>query len=128
MIYSHISIYFEEKLSDLKCQRDTKSYIIGIFSKYQTIKFDYSQYSVGMMFSQARENNNFSMYQNLADYIFFTNIFNSQNFKHASKDYYDTIGKLSYYSCYRIIKEWRCFEEMADQFNLLEKQVKNSLF
>jgi hypothetical protein len=51
-----------------------------------------------------------------------------QHLKFASKDYYDTIARLSYYSCYKIInKQWRLFEELADNFPVIETQVKQKL-
>jgi len=46
----------------------------------------------------------------------------------ASRDYYQTIARLSYYSCYKLInKQWKLFEELSDNFPKLERQVKTKL-
>lgn len=128
MLHCDITHFFEDKLSDLDCQEDTKAYIISIFGKYRTSYHDYSKYSIGSMFAQARNNHDFLSYQNLGDWIFFINTLAPQHFKHASKDYYDTVGRLSYYSCYRLInRQWKLFEELADNFIVLEKEIKSKI-
>lgn len=125
MIYSDLSKFFNEALSEISCQRDTKAYIVGIFHKYRRADHDYSQYSVGLMFAQARETHNFIAYQDLADWLFFINSLNPEHLKHASPEYFETIAKLSYYSCYRLInKQWKLFEELADRFSELTQDVR----
>lgn len=125
MLYSDLSSFFQERLSDIKCQRDTKSYIIGIFTKYRSSDQDFSQCNITCLFAQAREHHNFATYQNLADWLFFVNSLNPEHLKHASSDYYDTVAKLSYYSCYRLInRQWKLFEELADRFTELTQDVR----
>lgn len=126
--HKNISSFFDELLIDLKCQRDTKAYIVSIYGKYKTAEFDLSKDSVTLLFSQARNKQDFLTYQNLGDWIFFANTIAPNHLKFASKDYYDTIARLSYHSCYKIInKEWKLFEELADNFIILEEQVKKRL-
>jgi hypothetical protein len=130
MDFSHktISSFFDELLNDLNCQHETKAYIISIYRKFQTAEFDLSKDSVTSMFSQARSKQDFLIYQNLGDWIFFANTMAPSHLKFASKDYYDTVARLSYYSCYKLInRQWRLFEELADDFILLEAQVKKRL-
>ena len=127
MIISHrnISSFFDELLVDLKCQKDTKAYIVSIYGKYKSTEFDLSKDSVTLLFAQARNKQDFLTYQNLGDWIFFANTMAPNHLRHASKDYYDTIARLSYYSCYKLINgQWRLFEELADDFLVLEEQVK----
>lgn len=126
--HKNITDFFDELLADLKCQRDTKSYIISIYGKYKSAEFDLSKDSVTLLFAQARNNQDFLTYQNLGDWIFFANTLAPAHLKHASKDYYDTVARLSYYSCYRLInRQWKLFEELSDNFLILESQVKNKL-
>jgi len=130
MIISHGNIngFFDELLDDLKCQKDTRSYIVGIFGKYRSTEFDFSKDSIGDLFCQARNKHDFSLYQNLGDWLFFSNSIAPQHLQFASKDYYDNIARLSYYSCYKLINgQWRLFEELADNLPNLEEQVKNRL-
>lgn len=124
----NISSFFDELLNDLHCQSDTKAYIVSIYGKYKTAEFDLSKDSVTLLFSQARSKQDFLAYQNLGDWIFFSNTIAPQHLQHASKDYYDTVARLSYYSCYKLInRQWKLFEELADDFLVLENEVKKRL-
>ena len=126
--HKNITSFFEELLIDLQCQRDTKAYIISIYGKYKSAEFDLSKDSVTLMFAQARSKHDFLSYQNLGDWIFFANTIAPQHLQSATKDYYDTVARLSYYSCYKLINgQWKLFEELADDFLTLEEQVKNRL-
>jgi hypothetical protein len=128
IIHKNLTNFFDELLTDLECQRDTKAYIINIYVKYRTAQFDLSKDSVTLLFAQARSKQDFLSYQNLGDWIFFSNTIAPAHLKFASKDYYDTIARLSYFSCYKLInKQWKLFEELSDNFLLLENQVKNKL-
>lgn len=124
VFHKNISSFFDELLGDLHCQRDTKAYIVSIYGKYKTAEFDLSKDSVTLRFAQARSNQDFLTYQNLGDWIFFANTLAPQHLQSASKDYYDTVARLSYYSCYKLInRQWKLFEELADDFIRLETQV-----
>lgn len=126
--HRNITNFFEEMLDDLQCQQDTKAYIISIYGKYKSAQPDLSKDSVTLQFAQARHNQDFLIYQNLGDWIFFANTLAPAHLKFASKDYYDTVARLSYYSCYKLInKQWKLFEELSDNFLSLERQVKNKL-
>lgn len=127
-LHGNVAKFFEEMLNDLECQQDTKAYIIGIFGKYKTAQFDLSKDSVTLLFSQAQTKQDFLTYQNLGDWIFFANTIAPKHLNFASKDYYDTVARLSYYSCYRLInRQWKLFEELSDNFLRLENQVKKKL-
>jgi hypothetical protein len=128
VIHRNISGFFDELLSDLNCRNDTKAYIVSIYGKYKSVQFDLSKDSVTLLFAQARNKQDFLTYQNLGDWIFFANTIAPQHLRFASKDYYDTIARLSYYSCYKLINcQWQLFEELADDFLILEEEVKKRL-
>jgi hypothetical protein len=127
-VNNNLSDLFEEILSDLTCQKDTQAYIVSIYNKYISARHDLSKDSITLLFAQARSKHDFLMYQNLGDWIFFQNTFNGKHLKNASKDYYDTVARLSYNSCYKLINhQWKLFEELSDNFLLLEEQAKNKL-
>lgn len=120
--------FFEDHLKDLKCQPDTKSYIIGIYGKYKSSEFDFSKDSVTLIYAKAKENQDFITYQNLGDWILFTKTLNPNHLNYASEDYYNTIARISYYSCYKLInKQWKLFEQLSDEFIPLVNQIKIKL-
>ena len=123
-----INYFFDEIFSDLHCHRDTKAYIVSIYVKYKSSDLDLSKHSISLEFAQARLKHDFFTYQNLGDWIFFSNTIAPAHLRFASKEYYDTIARLSYYSCYKLInKQWKLFEELADNFPNIETQVKQKL-
>lgn len=125
-IQNNVTNFFENIFNDLDCQPDTKAYIVSIYAKYKYSDGDLSKDSVTLLFMQAQKKQNFSMFQNLGDWIFFANTMKLGHLKFASKNYYDTIARLSYTSCYKIInKKWTLFQELSDNFLFLENQVKN---
>ena len=127
-IHKNVTNFFDEILSDLSCNPDTKAYIVSIYGKYKSADLDLSKHSISLLFAQARDKHDFFTYQNLGDWIFFSNTMAPQHLRFASKDYYDTVARLSYYSCYKIInKQWKLFEELADDFPNIETQVKEKL-
>jgi hypothetical protein len=128
LFHRNLTSFFDELLIDMECQRDTKAYIVSIYTKYKTAEFDLSKDSVTLLFAQGRTKQDFLTYQNLGDWIFFANTMAPEHLQNASKDYYDTVARLSYYSCYRLInRQWKLFEELADNFLVLEKEVKEKL-
>jgi hypothetical protein len=128
ILNSNVTTLFEELLDDIKCHRDTKAYIVSIYAKYKNAQFDLSKDSVTLLFAQGRNKQDFLTYQNLGDWIFFANTMAPSHLQGASKEYYDTVARVSYYSCYRLIdRKWKLFEELADNFPSLESQVKQKL-
>jgi hypothetical protein len=128
LTHRNVTNFFQELLDDLTCQQDTKAYIISIYGKYKTADQDLSKDSLTLLLSQARSKQDFLTYQNLADWIFFANTVAPKHLQFASKDYYDTVARASYYTCYRLInRQWKLFEELSDNFLTLESQVKERL-
>jgi hypothetical protein len=127
-LHKNVTDFFQELLCDLNCQSDTRAYIIGIFGKFRSATADLSKDSATLLFAQARAKQDFLGYQNLADWIFFANSWAPEHLQFASKDYYDTIARVSYYACYRLInRQWKLFEQLADELPILEEQVKRKL-
>ena len=128
IVSNNITNFFEDLLTDLECQRDTKAYIVSIYGKFRSADFDLSKDSVTLLFAQARNKHDFLSYQKIGDWLFFSNTMAPAHLHDASIDYYQTIARLSYYSCYNLInKQWRLFEELSDNLPRLESQVKNKL-
>lgn len=116
--------YFSEELSELQIDDELKAYIVSIFSKYKSSQHDLSKQSLTIEYSSARFEGSFFKFQNLGDYLFFTNVFYPESLNEASKDYYHSIGQMSYYSCYRIIRSWRIYEQLADRFVDLSDETR----
>jgi hypothetical protein len=119
-----LTCFISEKVNSLECSPDARAYIVSIFKKYNQAKDDYSKDSITILYSDARTSQNFEKFQLLGDWLFFSNSLFPESLKNASEEYYYTIGKLSYYSCFRLIKnKWPLFEELGDKFEPLVKET-----
>lgn len=116
--------FFGKQLEGLDCQKLTQAYIVGIFGKYRTADFDLSKESLTLKFAEARTQRDFAKFQTIGDWIFFSQSLMPQHLHYASKDYYDTVARLSFYSCYQLLnRQWQVYEELADDFVPLNKEV-----
>lgn len=120
--------FFDRLFRDIDCQRNTRAYIISIYDKYKTAQYDLSKNSITLLFAQARDQNDFLTYRTVGDWLFFTGTAFPKHLCDASADYYNSVARLSYYSCYNLIRrQWICFQELADRFVVLQEQVKYRL-
>lgn len=122
--YFSVEKYFEELFKDLNCESNTKAYIVSIFSKYKSSYEDLSKDSITLLYAQGRDKKDFYLFQKIGDWTLFYNVYNeNHNF-----DYYRIIGQLSYNNCYKLInKKWKIFEELSDNFEFLEKEVRKKM-
>lgn len=117
--------FFNDVFGELRCQPETRAYIVSIFTKYKAAHFDLSKDSLTLTYAQAKDNRDFSVFQNLGDWIFFSKTFAPTHLNNASEEYYQSLGRLSYYSCYTLInKQWKLFEELSDNFVPLERDTR----
>ena len=128
VINENIIVFFEKVLKNIDCEDDTKSYIISIYDKYRNSVFDLSKDSITLTFIKARQNNNFSDYQNIGDWIFWASTIAPQHLKNATREYYIYVAKNCYNQCYLIVnKKWKLFLELSEKFEVLEESVRNQL-
>lgn len=124
----NFNIFLSTQLQALGCDHDTKSYIIGIFDKYKNISIDYSKDSLTILYADAKYKQDFYTFQNIGDWLFFCNSLFPEHLNKASADYYHSIGRLSYYSCYNLInKQWKLYEQLADNFIVLSEETRTRL-
>lgn len=114
--FKSLNDYFQVELQKLECEDELRAYIVSIFSKYRSASTDLSKHSVTVEYSLAKFERDFSKFQNIGDWIFFTNTLYPESLSHASKSYYHSVGQMSYYSCYTIVRNWKLYEQLADRF------------
>lgn len=118
--------YLNPKLEILECQEDTKAYITSIFKRYTSAEFDLSQKSITLMYASARERQDFSGFQNIGDWLFFSGTLFPESLNSASEEYYHAIARSSYYRCYTLIeRKWKLFEEISDNYPVLLTQTRD---
>src|SRR5580698_8860671 len=107
---SNLTSFFAEELENLKCDDDTRAYITGIFGKYKNSIFDYSKQSITLIYADATIKQDFFTFQNIGDWLFMVNSIYPEHLSDASEEYYLSIGRSSYYNCYKLLqRRWRVY-------------------
>lgn len=128
MIINNLNNYFQELLEPIKCEKYTKAYITSIFTKYKNSNYDYSDKSLTLLYSEANNNRDIFMFQNIADWLFFTQVLYTEHLNNASEEYYNTLGQMSYYQCYRLTnRQLKIYEELADRFIVLYLEARKRI-
>lgn len=121
---NNLGSFFTDVLQKLRCEEDTRAYIISVFSKYRNSTFDLSQESITLAYARASLHQDFLGFQTIGDWLFFANALFPESLSKTSKGYYHNLARLSYYSCYRLInRQWVLFERLADDFVPLSEET-----
>jgi len=124
-INQNLNAFFDQQLGALRCDDDTRAYITSIFNKFLDSTFDYSKESITLIYAEATYNQDFFTFQNIGDWIFFCNTLYPEHLKNASNNYYCSLGRSSYYSCYKLInRQWKLYENLADEFIPLSQSAR----
>lgn len=124
--YQSINSYFIKELEKVDVNDNVRAYLVSVFSKYKTSYYDLSDRSLTVEYSVAQFNKDFERFQNIGDWILYCNILFVEHLNNASPEYYISLGQMSYYNCYKVIR-WKCFEELADRFIIISEDIKNTL-
>ena len=107
----------------LGVRRDTASYIEGVFLSNIRMQSNFlGNSSIVLAYSKAKTTCNFDLYQSIGDWALWSNsMFSNLEYQ----DVYKTLGRLSYYSCYSLLrKEWILYEELADDLPRIIERLK----
>lgn len=117
--------FFAESLDQLQCDDHTRAYITGIFVSYQKAHLDLSTSSITTIYAEAKNRQAFDLFNQLGDWLFYCSVLYPEHLNNASEDYYYSIGRLSYYNCYRLInRQWKLFELLSDDFITLTYETR----
>lgn len=106
---------------------ETSAYIKSVLRKYIRADNDLSDQSIVLMWFDAKETSSFEKFQDIGDWVFYSSAWFPDSIK-CDIDFYQSIGRSSYYRCYRFLKgSWPLYEEMADKFQQFVGVVQESL-
>jgi hypothetical protein len=124
ILQSNLKTFFQKELNSLNCDIKTKSYILTILTDYNP-ENNYSNESLTLIYAKAKHTQDFVIFQNLGDWLFFCHSVFPDCLNNASSEYYQSIARLSYYSCFRLInKKWLIFENLADDYDYLTTSTR----
>lgn len=122
---------FRSKLAALHATRTARAYIEGVFTQQLATAsrrcIDFSQESIVLKYSEVRTKRyDFEQSQQLADWVLWALSFFPASVQ-DHREVVETLGRLSYYHCYRIVPSWTVFDELADELPSITRQLHNSL-
>ena len=121
---ANVSDFFATLISDFEYDETTKAYILSIFDKYKTPEFDLSKTSITLLFFDAKASNDFTQYQTIGDWLLYSKSVVPEFLSDASPEYYITIGRICYLSCYKIMNgSWGVYKNLSDDFVYITNNI-----
>lgn len=121
--------WLSERLRTLRCGDDTRAYVVGVLQRFQRDagSLDMSRESVVLAFHEARLRGDFAGFQRIGDWtLWVSSVQPTQD--RAQREVIETFGRLSYYSCHRLMRgQWRLYEELADELPVIVYDVRCNL-
>ena len=120
IIVNDLNSWLNETLAPLACSREAVAYIVDVLANKHIVQ----KGSIVLAFAEAKTTGKFVSYQEIGDWSLFLH----STFKPTHDDVQVTLARLSYYACYRMLrKEWKLYEELADQFPAYTEQIRHTL-
>lgn len=128
-IIKGLDSWFAERLQGLDYRPETVAYVAGVLKSQGNPKAHESMAgrSVVLAYQEARLTGDFAAFQRIGDWVLFVDVILPDSIKYE-REAVETIGRLSYLACYRIVRgKWDVYEELADQLPSLAKHVRRKL-
>lgn len=118
--------WFIERLKHLKCSADAQAYVAGMLAAFKTNNMLNNE-SIVLTYYSAQQRSDFATYQRVGDWVLWVNTMHPSHLS-KNKEIVESIGRLSYYTCHRILKgKWLLYEELADNFTVIVQDIQNKL-
>ena len=113
--------FWHRQLERVECDSFARAYLSNLLAR----PVDLSDCSLSIVFLEAKQRQDFEQFQNLGDYLFFAKSCYPEALSGASEEYYQSLARLSYYSCFRLInRKMFVYEYLADEFVKLTEQIR----
>lgn len=124
-----LDAWFSERLHSLRFHPETMAYVAGVLKTLAHPKEEdvFARKSVILAFQDARLRGDFAEFQRIGDWVLWVDVVLPQNIE-GHRDAVESIGRLSYYTCHRIMRgQWRVYEELADELPAIAALARRKL-
>jgi hypothetical protein len=119
-----LSSWFDDRLQHIRCARETRAYITGVLMERVRLGGDMPGRSIVLEYYEASQNGDFESFQRIGDWVLWSGVVTPGVFE-AHGEVYESLGRLSYYACYRILqRRWQLYEELADELPRIVKESR----
>ena len=124
-----LDAWFAERLQGLEYRPETVAYVAGVLKAQGNPRGPecMAGRSIVLAYQEARQSGDFVAYQRLGDWVLFVDVVLPDSIKNE-REAVETIGRLSYLACYRILRgKWDVYEELADELPTIARRVRRKL-
>lgn len=100
-----------------------KAYLSGLFADQAHKPIDLSKDSLVLTYYGIRRTVDLTSLQSLGDWVLWT----STVFPEGVAEIAESLGRLCYYRCYRLVPAWVVYEELADNMPTLVSQLRQAM-
>lgn len=128
-VVKNLDSWFAQKLQGLQCTPETTGYIVSVLGKRSAHweQDNLSDSSLVIAYKDALTTGDFSSFRRIGDWVLFIDAVYPEFIK-DNKQIVESIGRQSYYSCWRILRgQWRLYEELADKLPVIVSSVRHKL-
>jgi hypothetical protein len=119
--------WFADRLKGLPHSPEVVAYVVGVLGKRRWDGEDLSNRSLLLTYQAATLVNDFVGFQRIGDWVLFVGSVHPSHFN-GVHDFVENIGRLSYNRCFRLMgKQWRLYQELADELPSLVARVHSRL-
>ena len=121
--------WFVSKLQGLEYKPETIAYVAGVLKTlaHPSSNDAFEQRSIVLAYADARLSGDFIKFQRIGDYVLWAETIIPESIA-LDREVVVTIGKLSYYTCYRLTqRSWPVYVELAEQLPAISAAARKRL-
>lgn len=126
IVSMQLAEYFAERFTIVKASPVAKAYISGLFADQAFKPVDLSRDSLVLSYGAARQSVDFKALQNIGDWVLWVDTCFPESLAQAI-EVAESLGRISYYRCSRLLPSWRVYEELADTMPVIVPQLRWAL-
>lgn len=117
-----LSDHFAAQFAALTATRTARAYLAGLFAAPP----DLSDRSLVLTYAEVRSLRDLVSLQALGDWVLWVDAVHPEA-QASYRALAHSLGRASYYRCYRLVPEWRVYEELADCLPGLVVELQTSM-
>ena len=128
-IIAGLDEWFAARLQGLQYRPETIAYIVAVMKTLSRPRpeDDMSRRSIVLAYADAKKNGDFATFQRIGDWVLWVEAMAPESID-RDREVVESIGRLSYYACHRIMKgQWDVYEELGDDLPRIAVRVRRSL-
>lgn len=128
-IIKELDGWFADRLKGMRYRPETVAYVTGVLKTQARPRDEdvFANRSVVLAFQDAALKGDFAGFQRIGDWVLWIDVIMPAHLD-MNREAIETIGRMSYYSCHRILHgQWLVYEELADELPSIARHARRML-